>query len=593
MCGIFGYVGRKNASTMIIQGLKRLEYRGYDSWGVAVVADNRAKRRLTIMKQVGAIGDLADVRKLPVSHRGIGHTRWATHGGVTWVNAHPHVARDRSFVLAQNGIVENYQELKKRLRKRGHRFATQTDTEVIVRLVEEKQKRYPILSEAVRRAFLELEGRNTIIVMATKEGEVIAVRHGSPLVVGVGNDEYFFASDTLSFADQTDRVVLIKDRQFIKYRQGKLTVHRVKTGRLVATRVERLDHGNVTVDKKGYPHFMIKEIVEQQQTIRDAIQYTEEELKPLTDALVHANRVFTVGAGTASCAAGQIAYFCRRWGELPVVELKAYEIESWLPIMEKGDLLLAVSQSGETADTLDAVAAARKKGVKIASLVNMVGSTLPRLSDWAFYTRSGPEICVASTKAFTAQLAWGLVVAKTVAGQGKAARQAVLALADRLSGYFTSATFGKIRALAQRLKDQDHWFILGKGQHYYIALEAALKIKEIAYKQVEGLAAGELKHGVIALVEPGTPVFVMVGKDQAQADMLAAAAEVKSRGALVIGVSSRPNGLFSEWFRVSDAASATSIGAIIPFQLLAYFLGVELGCDPDKPRNLAKSVTVK
>lgn len=589
MCGIFAYIGTNNASQNILQGLKRLEYRGYDSWGVAVIAEDK----IHVVKKIGEIGKLDEIEHLPNSYIGIGHTRWATHGGVSNLNAHPHAASDNSFVLAQNGIVENYQELKKMLASKGYEFQSETDTEVIVRLVEEYKKTETDLREAARKAFLDLKGRNTIIVLSSQEDRIIAIRNGSPLVVGIGEGETFFASDTLSFANKTENVVFIENYQMVETRNGELSLFDVKNNEKLEIKISKLDHDDVTIDKEGFDHFMMKEIVEQQHTIKEATQYTEEELKPLVDAIKESKRVFTVGAGTASFAAGEIAYFLRKYAAIFAIDLKSYEMGSFKDLFEKNDLIIAISQSGETTDTIEALEYAKEKGTKVASLVNMIGSTITRMSDFKYLSRSGPEICVASTKAFTAQLAWGLNLAMTVAGRYSDSKKLIATLAENLGEYFGDELNGRIKALVSTIKEKEHFFVLGKGQNFSISLEGALKIKEISYKHFEGFAAGELKHGVIALIEDATPVFVIVSNDEDRADMLTAAAEVKARGAYVIGIAKEDNELFDTFLQTPDAAEADPIANVIPFQLISYFLGVELGNSPDKPRNLAKSVTVK
>jgi len=591
MCGIFGYVGKGNASKNIINGLKRLEYRGYDSWGVAII--DKTDNNIKITKKVGAIGDLSNLNSLPQSNIGIGHTRWATHGGVTNVNAHPHYSTDNSFVLAQNGIVENYQQLKKDLIKKGYKFHSETDTEVIVRLIEEKRKTFSDLKDAVREAFLELKGRNTIILLESKNQHVIAVRNGSPLVIGVGKDEYFFASDTLSFADKTNKAIYMNDFELVEYKNGEINLSHVKTNKQLPLEYKILDHEAVKIDKDGYEHFMIKEIIEQKYTIREAVQYSEEELEPFLNALKKAHTVYTVGAGTASFAASQIAYYLRKYAHLKAIELKSYEVDSYKEIFCENDLILAVSQSGETADTIEALEFAKAKGVTIASIVNMVGSTMTRMSDYAFFSRSGPEICVASTKAFTSQITWGLLIAKSLAGKYHEMKKIVEDIATKLEQYFNDDLFNQIKEIAKKSKKHDHFFVLGRGQNYYISLEAALKIKEISYKHFEGFAGGELKHGVIALLEKDTPVFIIASNDNEIDNMLAVTAEVKSRGAWVIGVGQNNNDLFDDYINTIDTIDTDSITNVIPFQLLSYYLALELNRNPDKPRNLAKSVTVK
>lgn len=589
MCGIFGYYGKKNASEIILKGLQRLEYRGYDSWGIAVVDDNN----IEVVKKIGAIGTLDDLKKLPHSHIGIGHTRWATHGGVTENNAHPHFSTDKKFILAQNGIVENYQELKKDLSAKGYEFNTQTDTEIIVRLVEEKLKTAKTLRDAVREAFLDLDGRNTIIVLSYLDDQIIAVRNGSPLVIGVGEGEYFFASDTLSFADKTDKVVFLNDGEMGHLHDKKLSLYEVKKDKELKLVVSQLDHDDVEIGKEGYDHFMIKEIIEQKHTIREAIQYSEEELKPLLDAIKKSSTVYTVGAGTAAFAAGEIAYFLRKYANIRAIELKSYEMDSYRNLFTKDDLVIAVSQSGETADTIEALEFAKEKGAKIASIVNMVGSTITRISDYKYFSRSGPEICVASTKAFTAQVSWGLLVALSLNDEYEKARDAIYSLSEKLESYFSEDLFTHIKKLVTKLSKNNHFFVLGKGQNLYTSLEGALKVKEITYKHFEGFAAGELKHGVIALIDKGTPVFVIVSNDKNKNDMISAAAEVKARGAFVIGIAKENNELFDEYIQTIEADIADPIANVVPFQLISYFMGVHLGNSPDKPRNLAKSVTVK
>lgn len=589
MCGIFGYIGKDNASKVILEGLKRLEYRGYDSWGVAVVDEGN----IDVIKKVGPIGEFKDLEGLPKSHIGIGHTRWATHGGVTNLNAHPHFSSDKSFVVAQNGIVENYQELKASLTKKGHKFETQTDTEVIVRLIEEKLKYEHDLYKAVGKAFLDLEGRNTIIILTTEGNHIIAIRNGSPLVIGVGKDEVFFASDTLSFADRTNRVIYVNNHEVVEYLDGKITLSLVKSGKKLNYQIAELENNSVEIAKEGFEHFMIKEIVEQKYTVKEAIQYSEKELAPLVNAIKKAENVFIVGAGTASFAAGQIAFFLRRYADIQAIELKSYEMESYKNLFTKNDILLAISQSGETADTIEAIEFAKSKGTKIASLVNMLGSTTTRISDYPYFSRSGPEICVASTKAFTAQVSWGLLLSLTIVGRYKEAQENIKELAVALENYFTPTLFNQVKKLVKKIKDKEHFFVLGKGQNYYISLEGALKVKEITYKHFEGFAAGELKHGVIALIEKDTPVFVIVSNDDNKNDMLSAAAQVNARGAMVIGIGKENNELFSEFIKAPEAGLSDCIANVIPFQLISYFLGVELGCSPDRPRNLAKSVTVK
>jgi glucosamine--fructose-6-phosphate aminotransferase (isomerizing) len=523
---------------------------------------------------------------------GIAHTRWATHGGVTQENAHPHQSSDGRFAVAQNGIVENYLELKAMLKKQGYEFKTQTDTEVIVHLIHFKLKQAKSFREAVRQAFLELTGRNTIIVLDQQTKSIVAVRNGSPLVLGHLRKGALLASDTLPLAGKAEQVTYIDDLQMVVVNGG-VAMYDVKTGKELHPKRQKLDLVEQKVDKEGFDHFMLKEIVEQQHTIVEAASYSEKELQPLVAALKHARNIYTIGSGTASYAAGQVAYFLRTVALLPVQELRAYEVDSYLPFFDSHDLLIVVSQSGETADTLEAVRKAQIERVKIASIVNMIGSTLSRISDYAYLSRSGPEICVVSTKAYTAQMTWGYLLAMTYAGRYELAQQKIRAVAKILKVYFQPKTFAAIKKLIPELEKDHHLFVLGKGQHFYTGLEAALKLKETVYMHCESFSAGELKHGVITLIKKGTPVFGILGDDAYQSDLLVALAEVKARGAKTIGVAERDNEFFDLHIPTPDGGDLDAITKVVPFQLLAYFLAVHVGNNPDKPRNLAKSVTVK
>jgi len=590
MCGIFGYIGTKNASGVILDGLKRLEYRGYDSWGVAVLTKNGIK----VAKKVGAIGDYHAISSLPKSTIGIGHTRWATHGGVTYKNAHPHFSTDKSFVLAQNGIVENYIELKKSLVKEGFKFTTQTDTEIIVRLVEKYRLKGSSLKKAVIKAFKSLKGRNTIVVLDSLQRRVIAIRNGSPLVVGIGKEEYFFASDTLSFADRTNDVVYIEDMQMVVYEEETLSVTDLSTLKMIAVKPTHLNHKDVLVNKDGYEHFMLKEIMEERHVLSNAVNYSLQDLKPLLSAIKKANTVFTIGAGGAFLAADQVAYLLRSIAGIKAVGMRAYEIDSYSHFFQKGDVVIAISQSGETADTIEALKVIKAKGVKVASAVNMLGSTITRMSDYPFFSRSGSEICVLSTKSGVAEVAFGYMLAHAFNGIKVASEiQKLETYLDKK--YLTKDFIAHTKRIAKKIAKRDHAFLLGKGANYLVASIGALNIKEASCVHAEGFAAGELKHGVIALIEKGTPVITFVDTDSDHDYMISATAEVKARGAFVIGIGVENHELFDEFIPLPTLSklNCAIIANIIPCQLLAYHLAVLKGLNPDKPRNLAKSVTVK
>lgn len=591
MCGVFGYTGKKVANNLVFDGLKRLEYRGYDSWGIAVNSEDK----ITIFKTVGEIKPDKGLDKLPKSATAIGHTRWATHGGVTVNNAHPHISMDNSFTLVQNGIVENYDKFKKQLEKKGYKFTTQTDTEVIVKMIEEQLLTTKVFEEAFKKAFSLLEGRNTVVILR-EDGDILAIRNGSPLVLGVDGKDVYIASDSLSFAPYTNKIILIDDYDFVKIHNGDICIHNIWAKKNKPLNIIKLKNVYTNIEKGKYEHFMIKEIVEQQDTIKYAIQYTTKELSDISKYMKKAHRTYVIGAGTAGFAAGQIAYYLRNIPHIDAQDVRSYEFKSYLPVLKSNDLVIAVSQSGETADTIEVLETVKAKGCKIASIVNMLGTTISRMSDFPFYTNAGPEICVASTKVFTAQCAWGYILAKDVVNKLPEGRGNIEELSKLLSKYFCNKTFKAVQSIVTQIKTQEHLFVLGKGENAYTALEGALKIKEISYKHIEGFMAGELKHGVIALISKGTPVFGIISNDLDSKDLISGMEQVKARGAITIGIGDKrfkDLKVFDYFLDIPQVAEITNISNVIPFQLISYFLSKELGNNIDKPRNLAKSVTVK
>ena len=590
MCGVFGYTGKQIANDLVFQGLKRLEYRGYDSWGIAV----NDKQHIQVFKTVGEITDRKELKKLPSVNTAIGHTRWATHGGVTTNNAHPHNSENKFFTLVQNGIVENYSELKKFLEQKGYTFKTQTDTEVIVKLIENEQKSKKPFEACIKSAFRLLKGRNTIVIL-TKYNDIYAIRNGSPLVIGKSKDGIYLASDSLSFSPYTNRVILLDDLDFVHISDGEIEITNILTKKKKALKIHILKNKYVELGKGEYKHYMLKEIVEQQNTIINATQYTKKELKPLVEDIKKAHRIYIVGAGTAGFAAGQIAYFLRNIAGIDAQDVKSYEFKSYLNILQREDMVIAVSQSGETADTIEVLELAKKKRCKIASIVNMLGTTISRMSNHQYFTNAGPEICVASTKVFTSQCSWGYLVAKTIVNEYDQAQEDIATLAKRLGTFLGEDTYKNIKKIVKKIKGSEHLFVLGKGTNANISLEGALKIKEISYKHIEGFMAGELKHGVIALIEKGTPVFGIISDDQDSKDMISSMEQVKARGALTIGIGDKKynTDLFDFFIPTPQVNGLSGISNVIAFQLVSYFLSLELGNNIDKPRNLAKSVTVK
>ncbi len=587
MCGIFGYVGtERDASDAVIEGLRRLDYRGYDSWGVAVL--NR--HGIEVEKHVGI------VTKEPLKIRGnigIGHTRWATHGAVTENNAHPHYAADKSFVLAHNGIVENATELKAVLEKKGHKFHTQTDTETIVRLVEEKQKRHKKLADAVRAAFKDLTGRNTIIVLA-KDGEVIAARNGSPLVFGSKNDELYFSSDVLSFAPHVSSVMVMENGQMVSKNGQRLQVMDIAKGTKVTPKFEKNAIVGGEVNKGDYDHYMLKEIREAPFVVRQLLKEPDTNYRALAAAIKKAKNVYTIGSGTAGAAAAQIAFYLRVYGEIKATALIGAEASDYYSLIGKGDLLIAPSQSGETADVLEVLELAKKRGAMIASHVNMPGSMMTRMSDFKFMAQAGPEICVMSTKIFTSQIAWGYLVAKTVGGKLQDGKRNLSALATAMNRYLKDEIVLKtLKEIAGRMAKKEDLYILGKGQNQQIIKEGMVKIIEGSYIHAHGIPAGDLKHYAITLMEEGTPVIAVVSNDTLKNDVLNAIHEVKARGAKVVGIAPENAEQFIDWLKVPDTKETSAIMNVIPLQLLAYYMALARGNNIDKPRNIAKSVTVK
>lgn len=591
MCGIFGFVGdKKDAASLVLSGLKSLEYRGYDSWGIATVplADNS---KIVVKKKTGKIGS-ATVGDMPASSFAFGHTRWATHGGVTDLNAHPHLDCTGTIAIIHNGIVENYEEIKAKLLKKGHTFISQTDTEIAVHLIEEYAKTM-LFSKAVQKAFNDMTGLNAFIVMNTKIKQFIAVRNGSPLVVGFGDGENFLASDAAALLPYTRQVHYLEDDEMAIVSGKGAMIFNARTGYRIQPKKQMLTWSIAQVEKGKYPYFMLKEIYEQPGIVADIAADGADKAKELSAIMKKADEIYMIGCGTAAhaCMAGsdlvaKIAKHRVNW-------CIGSEFDNEANYLTGKSVVLALSQSGETMDTLEAVRKARARGAKIVSIVNAMGSTLYRESDYQLLLGAGPEKGVASTKAFTAKIAHTILLAYAAAGKVSDG-QSVLTKAARVSKEILSAkSVALIKKLAHEISLKEHIYVIGRGMSYPTALEAALKIKEISYIHAEGFAAGELKHGVIALIEPGTPCMAFLPNDNTYGANLAGAMEMKARGGYIIGVSHKRSEIFDYYIPVRDAGDATIIPNVMVAQLLAYYLTIERGFDPDMPRNLAKSVTVK
>lgn len=591
MCGIFGYIGkRKNGQKIVLSGLKSLEYRGYDSWGVGVVSDN-SKGKIAIKKRIGKIGK-ANVDDLPDGGLAFGHTRWATHGGVTEVNAHPHLDCSGTIAVIHNGIFENYEDEKKRLLKKGHKFVSETDTEVLTHLMEDTSKNADF-PEAFRKVFNQMEGLNAVIAVSSKENVLVAARNGSPLVIGFGNGENFLASDASALLPYTKDVYFLEDDEMAILSEDKVRILNVKTAKKITPKVTRLNWEVEKEDKGKYKYYMLKEIFEQPRIISDIAMNSISQTQKIADMVKRSRGTYFVGCGTASYACLAGSYLFSKIAKRHVNSAIGSEFGYSLDFLNKDSLVIAISQSGETMDILESVKKAKDKGAGILGLVNVQGSSLYRLADYKMLLGAGQERAVASTKALTAMIAHLVLLATALNGGIKEGQRLLLQATESVNNTLTHASIKKIKKIASKIADKRHIYVIGRGLSYPASLEAALKIKEISYIHAEGLAAGELKHGPLALIEKGTPCISFLPNDETYGANLAGAMEMKARGGYIIGISYRNHEVFDDFIQIPDAGEASIIPGIVAAQLLAYFLAIKKGLDPDKPRNLAKSVTVK
>ena len=588
MCGIFAYTGKaKQAQNLVFNGLKNLEYRGYDSWGIAAIANDN---KIQVVKKTGKIGN-SSINNID-STMAIGHTRWATHGGVTVKNAHPHLDCTGSLALIHNGIIENYDQIKNSLLKSGHRFLSETDSEVAVHLIEEYQKKLGF-EEAVIAAFKEFQGLNAIIVMNADARVFAAAKNGSPLIVGKGRGENFLASDAHALLPYTRNIYFMEDGEAVFVDDKKISVYTLSDYQQKSVNFTTLDWRQDKTDRGHYPHYMIKEIHDQVKILEYITGHQDEGIKKFSDLISKSFGTYLVGCGTAAYASLAGTYIFSKIAKFHLNFSVASEFGYLVDFLTEKSLVIALSQSGETIDLIDAVRKAKKKGARIAALVNNLGSTLYRSADYKLLLNAGVEKAVVSTKAFTAKLAHLILIAYNLAGkleEGKKVIRESVAAASRILEYDYQK---KVRNLADKLANQDHIYIIGRGVSYPVALETALKIKEASYIHAEGFAGGELKHGVIALISKGTPCMAILADDETYSDTLSGVMEMKARGGYMIGLGSNNQQIFDEFLQIPDCGIATVIPNIIIGQLIGYYLAVKKGLDPDKPRNLAKSVTVK
>lgn len=592
MCGIFAYSGSKtSAPELVIEGLKRLEYRGYDSWGIAYKTEDE----IAIEKDVGKIGELKiEKGHFPPSSLAIGHSRWATHGPVNKKNAHPHFSENKEIVLVHNGIFENYLAVKKTLEKKGHKFISKTDTEVIAHLIEEHAKSHD-LEESIRLACKEIEGRYALLVMQKNNNQIIAARKGSPLIIGVGKEknEYYIASDIPAFLPYTKNVMYLDDNQMVIISSKKITFSNLQTKKPIKKRIIEIDIDPESAEKGNHPHFMIKEIMEQKDTLNRAANQDPKIIEEVAQAIKKAHGSYLIGCGTAGKAAMVGEYLFANISKKHINFSFGSEFQSCKTFITPESLVIAISQSGETADTLEALEIAKEKGAKIISIVNNENSSIARMSDIVFPIKAGPEKAVASTKATTSQIAVLMLLAYACNGGIHEGKQILIQAASLINDMLNPRYEEYIYKVAQRIKDVESMYIIGRGANYPIALESAIKLQEVSYIHAEGFAGGELKHGPLALIGKNTPVIALVANDETKNDILSNAEEVKARGGYIIGIAPQNEEVFDFWIRVPDVKTASPILNIIPVQILAYQLAVLRKNNPDMPRNLAKSVTVK
>ncbi len=611
MCGIVAYIGSREAYPVILKGLKRLEYRGYDSAGVALLNSG-----MKVYKKKGKVEQLEEevIGKDVHAHIGIGHTRWATHGEPSDHNAHPHVSKSGKLAMIHNGIIENYASIKKELVNKGYTFQSDTDTEVLLNFIEDiKTNNNCSLEEAVRIALKRVVGAYVIILLDEENPDtLIAARKGSPLVIGIGKNEHFLASDASPIIEYTKEVVYVNDYELAIIKADELVLKNLGNEKITPF-VQKLDIELAAIEKGGYDHFMLKEINEQPFTIYDCLRgrldvaagtITMAGVQNNIEQLKNANRIVIIACGT-SWHAGLVAeYIIEELCRIPVEVEYASEFRYRNPVVNKGDVIIAISQSGETADTIVAIDKAKEQGAFIFGVVNVVGSSIARLSHAGAYTHAGPEIGVASTKAFTAQLAVLTMIALKIAHEkGSISQERYMHLLNELHDVPEKVKIlleasENVKAIALKHKDARDFLYLGRGYNFPVALEGALKLKEISYIHAEGYPAAEMKHGPIALVDDQLPVVFVATKDTYYDKIVSNIQEIKARKGQVIAVITENDetipSMSNDIMFVPEADEIVApMLSVIPMQLLSYYIGVAKGLDVDKPRNLAKSVTVE
>ena len=586
MCSIIGYYGNEIAAPIIVKGLKRMEYRGYDSVGVATESNSK----IELKKGVGKVEEVnakIQLDTLP-GKIGIGHTRWATHGKVTDKNAHPHPSNSGELAIVHNGIIENFEQLKKELEKDGYIFKSETDSEVIANLLQKNYENTKNVKNAIIKTVSELKGHYAFVAMF-ENGQLAAARFHEPLIVGIGKNSYFLSSDVLGFIEQTDNAIYIENGNFVIIDKDKLQILDFN-GESVKQQITKVSKEFADVYKGDYAHFTLKEISEQPDTIFKAGENTKDAIKNAANYIKNSNNIYITGSGTSYNAALIAKQVLAKYAKIKVDAIISSELQFSSDIIEPNSTLIAISQSGESADVLDAVNIVKKVNCKVISIVNSLTSSLARESDIVIGMNCGPEIGVAATKSFTSQM---IVIYKITEElcNGKF-EISYKEISESISKILEN--HAQIRYIAKEIKEISDIYVLGRGIHYPIAIESALKLKELTYIHAEGIPGGELKHGPLALMDSNVFVIIINPNDSTYSDTLTSAREIKARGAKIIGISDEKSDVYDYWIEIPKTSELVyPISETIPIQLLSYYAAIEKDADPDYPRNLAKSVTVK
>jgi len=587
MCSIIGYKGNDHASSVLIEGLKKMEYRGYDSVGIATIKSGKLLTR----KGVGRVAEVNKSLKLDElpGKLGIGHTRWATHGSIVDHNAHPHLACNSTIAVVHNGIVENYDELKEELKKSGHKFKSETDSEVIAHLLEE----YFEITRDIRLSMIftckRLVG-SFAFVAVFDSSTLCGARYDEPLIVGVGNDDYFLSSDILGFLNHTDKAIFLDNRDIVVINDSDISFFNFDGDR-ISRKITQVAWELGDADKGKYSHYTLKEIHEQQQTIVKSLEQDKKNLEKFCNIISEAKNIFITGSGTSYHSA-LLAKQIFSKSKIHVETIMSSEFQYSADMLDENSVLLAISQSGETADVMESVKAAKNMGAKVLSIVNIPTSSLARLSDSYLELNCGPEIGVAATKSFTSQIALLYYVADIIGGKSNGIAESKEILTKSVSEVLELDS--QIERVANQIKDSKDIYILGRSSHFPVSLEGALKIKELSYIHAEGMAAGELKHGALALIDNSSIVIVIHPNDSTYSDTLSNIHTIKSRGAKIVGISNKRNDVYDYQIIIPTVSEFLyPLIEVIPLQILAYYLSICNNANPDYPRNLAKSVTVK